>query len=206
MQAHAPDSHGHAPAAHDAHGHAAPGHAASAQGARDPSFGAWLGATLLLLAGLLFTFAWPARHSAGDPPGHDAPAHEPAAAPDARTEQQRIAEVFGIMAGHGFADDSVPPEVTLEVEHMIRHVAESDATFTIALHEKTAGETALWLTDRWQRMRGEVYSGEAFLIRALGRKLIDDKVHRIRFADGTDRPLRAWMQEKLDAFRKAGWK
>jgi hypothetical protein len=206
MQAHAPDAHGHAPAAHDAHGHAAP-----ACGPCDPTFGAWLGATLLLLAGLLFTFAWPARHSAGDPPGHDAPghdaqAHEPATPPDTRTEQQRIAEVFGLMAGHGFADDTVPPEVTLEVEHMIRHVAESGAAFTIALQPKTAGEVALWLTERWQRMRGEVYSGEAFLNRALGRKLIDDKVHRILLPDGTDRPLRAWMQEKLDAFRKAGWK
>jgi hypothetical protein len=201
MQAHAPDSHGHAPQAHDAHGHAAP-----ACGPCDPSFGYWLGATLLLLAGLLFTFAWPARHSAGAAPAHAAPHAAAAAAPDERTEQQRIAEVIGLMSGHGFADDSVPPEVSLDVEHMIRQVAESDASFTIALQDKTAGETALWLTGHWQRLHGQVYSGEAFLIRALGRKLIDDKVHRIRFKDGTDRPLRAWLQERLAAFREAGRK
>ncbi len=204
MQAHAHDSHG--PAAH--------GPDAPARGARDPDFGSWLGATLLLVLGLLLMFALPARHAAGPllaahgagdehATDHAGAGHaQPGATtpPDKRTEQQRIADVFGVMAGHGFSDDSVPPQVKAEVEHMIRVVAESDATFTLALEPRTPGETAAFLLEHWKRLQGEIYSSEAFLVRSLGRKLINDKAHRIRFKDGSDRPLRVWLQEQRDLF------
>jgi len=216
MQAHGHDAHGGGHGGHAAHGAAA-----------DPDFAPWLGATLLFLAALAATFLLPARHVAGpalaprpaagahggahgaahgDAPAHAGPQAAPGDEARVRDERARIAEVFGAMAGYGLADDSVPPEVKLEIEHMIGLVASSDAAFTLELEPRTPGEAAQYLLERWRRLEGEIYSGEAFLARALGRKLIDDKVNRVRFPDGTDRPLRAWLQERLDAFRAAGGK
>jgi Family of unknown function (DUF5329) len=207
-------AHDHAPSAHG-------GHAAHAP-ARDPDFDWWLGATVLFLAVLTAVFVLPATHAAGPAtperplapePGHVGNfGHRVAEVEASRggehvstrqsADQQRLAELYGALAGGGEADDSVPPEVNAEIAWLIKHVAESGHTFTRDGEEHDALDTASSMLERWEKANEPIYSAESFIRKVAGFKLVDQKLNRVRFHGGAERPLNLWLQEEITAYRK----
>jgi hypothetical protein len=188
---HGPDPHAPAPADH------------GAAAATDPDWNAWLLGLLLFLAALTLLFTLSARHSSGEnlAPEAAAPATAPAPrkpAPSMKaTDDQRMADVLAALVGRGTADDSVPPQATADIEFVIRTVAESDNTFKLDGQPKTATDVSEWLLHRWQNAPEPVYSAEVLLQRTTGEHLVDLKLNRVVFPDGTEQALTEWLRNKL---------
>ena len=209
-------AHDHAPSAHG-------GHAAHAPVAADPDFDFWLGGTVLFLVVLGLIFVLPATHAAGPatPVRPLAPAegeaghegsfeHRVAEVASARenvhsstepsADEKRAAELYSALAG-GVADDSLPPEVNAEISWLIKHVADSGHTFLRDGVEQDAITAANGMLKSWEKAAEPVYSAEAFIRRVAGFKLVDQKLNRVRFHGGAERPLNLWMQEELTTHR-----
>ena len=211
--------HAHSPAtthasAVDAHAHAT---------ATDPDFDWWLAATVIFLVVLAGVFVLPATHAAGPVTPERPLAPEPGEAVDlaerlsevqaARNvpivptqqdlDRQRVAALYAALAGAGLADDSVPPEVNEEIAYLIRSVADSGLTFTRDGTQRSALELATFMLDRWEKASEPIYSGEAFIRRLFGHKIVDQKLNRVTLATGGDKPLALWLQDLLNAHRSA---
>ncbi len=194
----------------DAHGQD-PQASTPAPGVRDPEWGWWLGATVLFLAVLTVMFVRPATHAAGPVmpvrplaphvagggDGHGAATHADAA--PRRSDEERAAELMAGLAGYGVANDKVPPHVAEEIRYLIRTVAESGHTFVRDETVNSAVDEAEHLLRRWETATTEIYSAESFIRRFAGYKLVDLKLNRVRFADGTSRPIADWLRDQLRA-------
>jgi len=215
MQAHGHDDSGHGAQG----GHAAGGHEHAP--VADPDFDWWLGGTVLLIAVLTAMFVLPATHAAGPvtpvrplapeagDEGHFSERLEhvqalrgekPAPSPG-DADRQKLAELYSALAGGGVADDSVPPEVNAEIAFLIRTVADSGLDFTRDGVERSSIELATYMLDRWENATEPMYSGEAFIRRIFGHKVVDQKLNRVKLANGTDKPTATWLQEALDKRR-----
>jgi len=192
-------------------------------GAGDPDFDWWLAATVIFLVVLAGVFVLPATHAAGPVTPERPLAPEPGEAgnfterlsevqaarnaPIAPTQQeldrQRTASLYGALAGGGIADDSVPPEVNEEIAYLIRSVADSGLTFTRDGTQRSALDMATYMLDRWQKATEPIYSGESFIRRLFGHKIVDQKLNRVMLAGGGDKPLSIWLQDLLNAHRSA---
>ena len=115
----------------------------------------------------------------------------------------RAAMLFTALAGGGIADDSVPPEVNEEIAYLIRSTADSGLTFTRDGTPRTALDMASYMLDRWEKASEPIYSGEAFIRRLFGHKIVDQKLNRVTLATGGDKPLAFWLQDLLNARRAA---
>jgi len=207
MQSHDP--------AHATHG----GQAAPAAGARDPDFGAWLGATLLVLAVLAAVFVLPATHAAGPTtpvrplapePGehelaeglagmtHGAGAH---GAPVEDDDRDRLSQIFGALSGMGVSDSSVPASTIDDIKWLIQTVAESGLRFTRDGNEVGAIEMALSMVRTWEKAEEPIYSPEAFIRRVAGHTVVDQKLNRVILKTGGDMPLNTWLTERLAEHR-----
>jgi hypothetical protein len=203
-------AHDHAPSAHDAH-------AAHAPAAADPDWDWWLGGTVLFLVVLGAVFLLPATHAAGPATPERPLAPEPGDAGFAAhvsaveaqrsgpipstpqdADRDRLAALYGALAGGGSeSDDSVDPSVNADIAWLIRTVADSGFSYTRDGEPHGAIDTAEFMLERWEKSAEPVYSGESFIRKVAGHTLADQKLNRVKFANGSDRPLSLWLQEQL---------
>lgn len=90
-----------------------------------------------------------------------------------------------------------------EIQHLLRFVRESQATFIRNGQAYPPEEAAAHLQRKWGHFRKQISTAEDFIRLAGTKSLFTEKIYQVRTEDGTTLESQAWLAHELSRYRAA---
>lgn len=103
-----------------------------------------------------------------------------------------------------FVDHSqAEPPLSVTLEYLIQHTADSGLVFVRNGSEHTSAEAAKLMRGKYDQVKAKVHTPEDFIRLAATESRLTGKPYLVKLPDGRSVPSREWLTETLRKYRTA---